>query len=46
VNANYSIIVKIFEEKLNSPLKGKVEKQLAKKIKEIKLNICMFYQLL
>ncbi len=31
VNADHSIIVKIFEEELNSPLKGKVEKQLAKK---------------
>jgi hypothetical protein len=42
VNANHSIIVKIFEEELNTPLKGKMEKQLAKKIKKIKLNICMF----
>jgi len=31
VNANHSIIAKMFEEEMNSPLKGKVEKQLAKK---------------
>jgi hypothetical protein len=31
VNVDHSIIVKIFEEELNSPLKGEVEKQLAKK---------------
>jgi hypothetical protein len=31
VNANHSIIAKLFEEEVNSPLKGKVENQLAKK---------------
>ncbi len=31
VNANHSIIAKMFEEEMNSLLKGKVEKQLAKK---------------
>jgi hypothetical protein len=31
VNANHSIIAKMFEEEVNSPLKGKVDKQLAKK---------------
>jgi hypothetical protein len=31
VNANHSIIAKMFEEGLNSPLKRKVEKQLGKK---------------
>jgi hypothetical protein len=31
VNANHSIIAKVFEEEVNSPLKGKVEKQLGKK---------------
>jgi len=31
VNANHSIIAKMFEKEVNSPLKGKVEKQLAKK---------------
>jgi hypothetical protein len=35
VNANHSIIAKLFEETINSPLKGKVERQLAKKIKSI-----------
>jgi len=46
VNVDHSIIVKIFEKELNSQLKGKVEKQLAKKNLKIKQNICMFYQLL
>jgi hypothetical protein len=31
VNANHSTIAKMFEEEINSPLNGKVEKQLAKK---------------
>jgi len=31
VNANHSIIAKIFEEEVNSPLKGEFEKHLAKK---------------
>jgi hypothetical protein len=46
VNTDHSIIVKIFDEEVNIPLKGKVEKQLAKKKFKIKLNTCMFYQLL
>jgi hypothetical protein len=31
VNANHSIIAKLFEEEINNPLRGKVGKQLAKK---------------
>ncbi len=31
VNANHSIITKIFEDEVNSPLKGEFEKHLAKK---------------
>jgi hypothetical protein len=31
VNVNHSIITKMFEEELNSPLKRKVDKQLGKK---------------
>jgi hypothetical protein len=31
VNVNHSIIAKMFEEELNSPLKRKLEKQLSKK---------------
>ncbi len=31
VNANHSIIAKMLEEEANSPLTGKVEKQLAEK---------------
>jgi hypothetical protein len=32
VNANHSIIAKLFEEVINNPLQGKVGKQLAKDI--------------
>jgi hypothetical protein len=31
VNANHSIIAKMFEEEVNNQLKGEVKKQLAKK---------------
>jgi hypothetical protein len=31
VNANHSIIAKMFEKEVNNQLKGKVKKQLAKK---------------
>jgi hypothetical protein len=31
VNANHLIIAKVFEEEINSPLIGKVKKQLPKK---------------
>jgi hypothetical protein len=31
VNADHSIIVKMFEDEINSPLKGEVERQLVKK---------------
>jgi hypothetical protein len=31
VNANHVIIAKIFEEEVNSPLKGKFDKHFAKK---------------
>jgi len=46
VNVDHSIIVKIFEEELNSPLRGERWRNNAKKIKKFKLNICMFYQLI
>ncbi len=39
VNANNSIIAKLFEEAINSPLKGKVEKKLAKKISNPSSNV-------
>jgi hypothetical protein len=39
VNANHSIIAKLFEEAINSPLKGKVERQLAKKISNPSSNV-------
>ncbi len=32
MNANHSIIAKIFEEEVNSPLKGEFEKHLVKEI--------------
>jgi len=32
VNANHSIIAKLFEKAINNPLKGKVGRQLAKNI--------------
>jgi hypothetical protein len=35
VNANHSIIAKLFEKEINNPLRRKVEKQPAKKIKSI-----------
>jgi hypothetical protein len=35
VNANHSIITKMFEEKVNNPLKGEVDNQPTKKIKSI-----------
>jgi hypothetical protein len=31
VNANNSIIAKVFEEEINNPLKGEVKRQLAEK---------------
>jgi hypothetical protein len=39
VNANHSIIAKLFKETINSPLKGKVAKQLAKKISNPSSNV-------
>jgi hypothetical protein len=39
VNINNSIIAKLFEEAINSPLKGKVEKKLAKKISNPSSNV-------
>ncbi len=39
VNANHSIIAKLFEEAINSPLKGKVEKKPAKKISNPSSNV-------
>jgi hypothetical protein len=39
VNTNNSIIAKLFEEAINSPLKGKVEKKLAKKISNPSSNV-------
>jgi hypothetical protein len=39
MNTNHSIIAKLFEEAINSSLKGKVERQLAKKISNSSSNV-------
>ncbi len=39
MNANHFIIAKLFEEVINSPLKGKMERQLAKKISNPSINV-------
>jgi hypothetical protein len=39
MNANHFIIEKLFEEAINSPLKGKVERKLAKKISNPSSNV-------
>ncbi len=38
-NANHFIIAKLFEEAINSPLKGKVERKLAQKISSPSSNV-------
>jgi hypothetical protein len=39
VNANHSTIAKLFEEAINSPLKGKVEKKPSEKISNPSSNV-------
>jgi hypothetical protein len=44
LNANHFIIAKMFEKEVNNPLKGEVEKQLAKKkIKSIWQCYCQLF---